>query len=766
METSQLPLDAPPAPAERARPGRPAARPAARPDRAGAARGPGRGIGRAAPYLVIAAAVLVANALYLTGVFHPDPVYQVTGLGSAPPSSLLPGLDTIDPNSGFTAEALGHLAASDWLHGHVPWWNPFEGLGSPLAGEMQSAALFPLVLLYALQGGQVLFHLALELIAGFSTFLLLSRLVRSRAAATAGAVAFALNGTFAWLGNAAVNPVAFLPLLLLGVEQCLDRERRGLAGWPTVGLALALSVYAGFPEMAFIDGLFALVWFAVRASELVPADLVVLLKRGAAGAGTGLLLCAPVLVAFLTYLPHADLGRHAAGYGGSSQPAGLALPALVMPYVFGPIFGGFAAHPTAALSRFWAYGGGYLGAAVVALAALALPGRTERRLKVTLAVWVALGVARSVGVPGVRQAVDAIPGVGNTIFYRYAFPSWSLALIVLAAMAVDGAAGRRRRLPAAAVGVGGMVVLGALAAPAVAALGRSRYIAHPALWSALSAAAALAVLGAVALGVSRGSAGLLAAVVVAESVGLFVVPQMSAPRHVALDTGPVRYLQAHLGTGRFYTLGPVAPDYGSYWRIASLAVSDNPVPRTFAGFVTSRLDGNVSPVTFTGTARLRPSGPTPLQEFAAHIDGYRAAGVEYLLTYSFMAVPADLHLPVVYRDPQVTIRAVPGAAPLYSVTGACQLTGTDPETALCRGPGTLIRREQQMPGWTATDNGLAVPVSTWRTVFQSVPLHRGLNQVDFSFAPPHAGLGVAAALAGLAVVGLAAAFDPARRRRW
>ncbi len=52
------------------------------------------------------------------------------------------------------------------LHGHLPWWNSFEGLGQPLVGEMQSAALFPLTLLFALPSGLFWFHISLEYIAG------------------------------------------------------------------------------------------------------------------------------------------------------------------------------------------------------------------------------------------------------------------------------------------------------------------------------------------------------------------------------------------------------------------------------------------------------------------------------------------------------------------------------------------------------------------------------------------------------------------------
>ena len=41
------------------------------------------------------------------------------------------------------SQALGHRAALDWTHLRVPWWNPYEGTGMPLAGEMQSGALSP-----------------------------------------------------------------------------------------------------------------------------------------------------------------------------------------------------------------------------------------------------------------------------------------------------------------------------------------------------------------------------------------------------------------------------------------------------------------------------------------------------------------------------------------------------------------------------------------------------------------------------------------------
>src|ERR1700722_15081246 len=90
------------------------------------------------PLLVIGLVVVVANGPALFGWVDPNPLNLDSGLAAVTHPGLLSGLPATDPNAGFTAQALGHLVARDWLGGHVPWWNPFEGLGTPLAGEMES----------------------------------------------------------------------------------------------------------------------------------------------------------------------------------------------------------------------------------------------------------------------------------------------------------------------------------------------------------------------------------------------------------------------------------------------------------------------------------------------------------------------------------------------------------------------------------------------------------------------------------------------------
>src|SRR5262249_54470530 len=136
-----------------------------------------------------------------------------------------------------------------------------------------------------------------------------------------------------------INAVAVLPTLLLGVELAYSRSVAGRGGgWWLIAVAAALSLYAGFPELAYIDGLLALCWFGWRCASLRGQPLRAFVGKSASGAIVGFLLSAPLLVAFVDYLPQADLSSHSGGGPGMVHLSGPALSQLVLPYVFGPIF--------------------------------------------------------------------------------------------------------------------------------------------------------------------------------------------------------------------------------------------------------------------------------------------------------------------------------------------------------------------------------------------------------------------------------------------
>lgn len=180
--------------------------------------------------IIIVVVVAAVNLWKLGAGLDSDPVLHRAGLSVSKDSGILPGNHTIDPNDGYTLQTLARASADQWLHGDAPYWNRFEGVGAPLAGEMQSMALHPFVLLQRLPQGFLLSQILMEAIAGIATVFFLRRLGIGNAVSLGAGIAFACNGTFAWLSNAAANPVAYLPLLLWGVEIARDAShtrRRG-----------------------------------------------------------------------------------------------------------------------------------------------------------------------------------------------------------------------------------------------------------------------------------------------------------------------------------------------------------------------------------------------------------------------------------------------------------------------------------------------------------------------------------------------------------
>ena len=146
------------------------------------------------PAVIIGVAVILANFMYTFGLASNDPISYTSGIAQTV-CRVTCGRPAIDPNIGFITQPLGHLSAMDLLHGHLPWWNYFEGLGQPLAGEMQAASLLPLTLLFGTPLGLLGFHLVLEFIAGLATYFLGRRLGMSTVAATGIGIVFAPSGT-------------------------------------------------------------------------------------------------------------------------------------------------------------------------------------------------------------------------------------------------------------------------------------------------------------------------------------------------------------------------------------------------------------------------------------------------------------------------------------------------------------------------------------------------------------------------------------------
>jgi hypothetical protein len=213
-------------------------------------------------------------------------------------------------------------------------------------------------------------------------------------------------------------------------------------------------------------------------------------------------------------------------------------------------------------------------------------------------------------------------------------------------------------------------------------------------------------------------------------------------------------------------MGPLAPNYGSYYGLGLLDINDLPIPTPLSHYIHTRLDRYAQPTVFTGTTSGRPFlTPAPQQQLERNLAAYRAAAVSYVLTPPGQALPqSPSTFTLVARTPSSWIYRLAGSESYFTAAG-CSVASSDRSTATvsCRSPATLVRRETEMPGWSAAVDGHATPVRSTGGLFQAVTVPAGTHRVTFSFAPPNVGWGALGLLAG--VLSLLGAPLVGRRRR-
>lgn len=570
---------------------------------------------------------------WLTGLSS-NPIWTQSNAVLGVGHGLLNGAAFNDPNVGWTNQALGRLVAQDWLHFTIPWWNPYSGIGLPLAGEMQPAAMFlPFVLLLRWQGGIVWLEIVLQIFAGLATYALLRRLDLGRLTALVGGLLYAFSGTFACVpGETILNVMPFLPLLLHGIEDARDFAHRHRAVVLT-GLGIGGSILAGFPETAYIDGLFGLLWALFRL--LQTRDRARFATLVAVGGFCGLLVAAPQIVAFADF-SIASRVFQAHGMGDAFIPLrGLAM--VVLPNVYGVVGSYLGSHRLLSIS--WGLEG-YVGALLVLFGIAGLMSRRDRPLALMLALWLAISIGKTFGVQPIAMAVDLLPFMKQTLFWRYSSPSWEFALIVLTGFAFEDLRQNRARGAVPFVATVAVVAVAAWFASPWAPIWHwhGKNLVYLTAWfeRAVGFAFGGVALAALAWYGLRGGARrwALGAILVLNSFVLFVVPQFSGRTPGRVDLPAINYLKSRLHLRRFYTLWPIQPNYGAYFGIPSLNHNYLPSARSWSGYIHDRLapevgarDGNI----FVGI--FQPFGPAAaIHDLIRFHRNYSALGVRYVVT--------------------------------------------------------------------------------------------------------------------------------------
>lgn len=549
---------------------------------------------------------------------------------------LLGGASFGDMNVGWTNQALGRLAAKDWLHFTVPWWNPYSGIGLPLAGEMQPAAFFlPFVLLLAWQGGIVWLEIVLQIFAGLATYALLRRLALGRLAALTGGLLYAFSGTFSWvLGETILNVMPFLPVLLHGIEDARDPVHPHRA-FVLTAIGIGGSILAGFPETAYLDGLFALVWAVIRLFQAErPGRFALLIV---AGGICGLLVAAPLIVSFVDYGIASDvLATHGVGEGFTPWRG---ITCFVLPYIFGPLGIWLGSGNLYSISNAC---GGFAGPLLLLFAIAGLLSRRERPIALMLALWVVVSIGRVFGVHEVMIVTGLIPFMKEIEFWRYSSPTWELGLIVLAAFAIEDAGhGTMRRAVPFLVTAAIVGVCAWLASP-WASLWHwdGKTLAYLTIWFASVVGAAVIGIALIALiwyrldGETRRHA--MAAVLVLYGIALCVLPQFSGSRPGKVDWPAIGFLKSRLHLQRFYTLWPILPNYSAYFGIPGLNHNYVPIDAAWSTYIHRNLAPEVDPLSGNIFAGVFPpfDGEAARRDFIRYYRNYTDLGVRYLVAGS------------------------------------------------------------------------------------------------------------------------------------
>ncbi|HQU24820.1 MAG TPA: hypothetical protein PKX13_11130 [Acidiphilium sp.] len=635
-----------------------------------------------------------------------------------------------------------------------------------MAAELQNGAFFlPFSLLLHFNAGWLMIRLLMQVLAGLFTYALLIQLRLSRLAALLGGAMFGCSSTFIILADAPSNTLPFLPLLLLGIELGLASHRRFAPGWSLVIIAVAYSFYGGFPETGFLADLFGGLWFVVRLMDRERAAWPAMIGRFTTAIGTSMILILPGLIPFVQYVRTGAIGIHATGSAVDALPV-IGLTFQMLPWSFGPIGGywaspKFGSHEVQSIISNTLSTGGWIGLIPVMLSVSGFFATSPvlRKVRWLLLIWIILFESRIFGLSLALMFINLAPPLRLIELRRYAEPIIDFAVILLAVFGFDQWFQRGFSKPI-------LVSIYALAAAILsisliisAQIDQAIFAGPSVVWrSELIYYMVMIIGGIIVLYALNQPATLprrliVTAIVIVDCVVGFGFSQAAGATHGRLDLSGVKFLQNNQGLQRAYSLGPLAPNYGSQYRVSEINTNMLPIPQNWSLFIHRDLDPYQSAISFVGT----PGHPLPAQDEPAHmlrqnLPAYQALGMRYILTPPYTNPLHTAQNPV-FISKIMWIYRLDHAAPYYAASpnGACVISAQKRNSAQaqCAHSASLIRRELFYSGWHARVNGHAVAVSKAAPLFQQIKLPEGQSKIRFFYRPPFERRACAAAVLGL-----------------
>ncbi len=657
-----------------------------------------------------------------------------------------------------------------WRGGELPLWNPYSLCGTPLLANSQSAGFYPPHVLAAFCGfdavGGIAFLAWLHLFwAGLGAAFLVRKLSASKPGALASGALFAMSPfLLAWTPLASVTTTcSWIPWCLAGVHGVAGGVGKPrLRAAALLALAVGMMLLAGHLQFAAY-GLMAVVVFAACllvgegvGGRWATAGLV------AAALACGAALAAPQLAPVMAYSRFSHRQGAASEAGYQAYVAGAIKPfeavGLVAPSLTGLPGQAVAGDPNR-LAAYWpAYvkrGANFAESALsIGPAALALLLALRRKRFGKGAAGVALVGALSLllafGTPLNRVLYFLVPGWSAS-----GSPGRAVVLFVLAACVIAGLGwpseedevdGKRSAVGLAVAAVLSLVAVGGLMGSLQSwlpegAIDLKRLIALQLMGGALPLVGGCVLAGAAVAALLRrrpfvAGACLLGAQVVGVGLNLVSTSPHAAPTGESDPNLRVAFVNRSwslLGAGE----AVMPPNTAATQGVREVGGYDSLLHRDTVAWL-RRLDGGVDPAP-EANGNMMFVKPTLDPELLAD------AGVSQVWSTELLSQ---------LRNPEVAGERlyrydVPTKGRAYTPAGPAKITrdGFQFQRVTARGPGRLVVKDRNLPGWTATVDGVRVPVGG--TLWREVELPAGECQVTFRYVPPGMPFGLACGAFGL-----------------
>jgi hypothetical protein len=694
-----------------------------------------------------------------------------------------------------------------WRSGVLPLWNPYQYAGQPVLASAIYGVLYPPNVLYwFLEPALAIEVLAVGhlIIAGGSMYAFASTIGLGRPASVVAGASFMLSGQMMLHANwfsPAHAAAAWLPLALLALELLFRRTELWVA--PLLALAVAFPFLGGWPQTWMYTLYVVVVYGAGRfaAAALSPEERPRLLRASVLGAAAGALAIAWIAPQLLPTLELQSLGPRRTGGLTVLQtmPHGPFTPSALLDDMV---------DSTPGLPR-WAY----LGIGALLLAPLSLGAARQRWRVLCFALLAAFSVCAVVAVDSpVHELYRRIGGsqfrVPARLLYVYTAAAAILAAIgfdVVSRLAERRATTAAPAAPArlrwgAAAGLAGLALAGLAAVP-MPALSRVHLVATLTLASAAllapwRIARRLAVFALAAWMIAELAASMenpflhpvqnraaydryrSAYDFVAEHQGLdrtYLVCRFDRPELMAKQ-GSLRGIYAitdyePLSLSRYDRLFRLmeAPQQKRDERFTFVgALQADPTLAHFqlldamsvrfvvfleANFAMQRSLALLAPkwrrafASPEGALVYRNADPLPRAYLAAHAETVRSEDAALAALTSLVFDPRSSVIIEREEEPAPSAPAPTPIVPARIVRYEPARVEIEVEAPTA---GWLVLTDTHYPGWQASVDGVAAPITQANYLFRAVWVEAGAHRVEFDYRPKSFRLGAAAAAGGLA----------------